>query len=89
MELRGLEPLTYALPARRSGQLSYSPVECEVVCKVNACPLSVVRRSQPQTKRRIARKPWSRQQRASVHVAAMDREQLDLILGIRAEHVAP
>jgi hypothetical protein len=36
MELRGLEPLTYALPAHRSSQLSYSPVECEVVRKVNA-----------------------------------------------------
>ncbi len=48
MELRGLEPLTYALPARRSSQLSYSPVECEVVRKVNACPLPVARGRESQ-----------------------------------------
>jgi hypothetical protein len=70
MELRGLEPLTYALPARRSSQLSYSPVECEVVCKVNACPLSVARGSQPQMNHRLARKARSRQQKAAVQVAA-------------------
>jgi hypothetical protein len=48
VELRGLEPLTYALPARRSSQLSYSPVECEVVRKVNAylLPVAPVRESQ-------------------------------------------
>lgn len=41
MELRGLEPLTFRLPAERSGQLSYSPFDVEVVSKVNACPLVV------------------------------------------------
>ena len=48
MELRGLEPLASTLPAWRSSQLSYSPVECEVVCKVNACSLSVASGRQPQ-----------------------------------------
>ena len=48
MELRGLEPLASTLPAWRSSQLSYSPFECEVVCKVNACVLSVARGRQPQ-----------------------------------------
>jgi hypothetical protein len=31
VELRGLEPLAFALPARRSTQLSYSPDEVEVI----------------------------------------------------------
>ena len=48
MELRGLEPLASTLPAWRSSQLSYSPFECEVVSKVNACPLSVARGRQPE-----------------------------------------
>jgi hypothetical protein len=37
VELRGFEPLAFALPARRSSQLSYSPMELEVLSKVNAC----------------------------------------------------
>ena len=36
MELRGLEPLTFGVPRRRSSQLSYSPVEIEFVGKRNA-----------------------------------------------------
>lgn len=35
MELRGLEPLTFALPARRSAQLSYSPGEDKILRKVS------------------------------------------------------
>ena len=54
MELRGLEPLTYALPARRSSQLSYSPVECDVVSKVNACLLSIARGRQTEQEKRSA-----------------------------------
>jgi hypothetical protein len=49
VELRGFEPLTYALPARRSVQLSYSPVKLELRRKINGSSLSVlggVRRSQ-------------------------------------------
>jgi hypothetical protein len=41
VELRGLEPLASTLPAWRSSQLSYSPSELEIRCKVNACPLRV------------------------------------------------
>ena len=66
MELRGLEPLTYALPAHRSGQLSYSPVEFEVVCKVNACPLSVTRWRQPQADVLSADELIGRQQERSI-----------------------
>jgi hypothetical protein len=66
MELRGLEPLTFALPARRSSQLSYSPGECEVVRKVNACPLSVARWSQTQVDLCLARKARGRKQEAPV-----------------------
>jgi hypothetical protein len=36
VELRGFEPLTFALPARRSSQLSYSPVELVLLGKINA-----------------------------------------------------
>ena len=88
MELRGLEPLTFALPARRSSQLSYSPGESEVVRKVNACPLSVARGSQPQVDLRFSRKAHGRQQKAAVQFAAVDREQIDFIRGVRTVEVA-
>ena len=89
MELRGLEPLTYALPARRSGQLSYSPVECEVVCKVNACPLAVARGRQPEVHDRPVGEEPDRQQEATIKISAGDPEQVHLVLGIRTEHVTP
>lgn len=41
VELRGLEPLAFGLPDRRSSQLSYSPFEIEVLGKVNACSLTI------------------------------------------------
>ncbi len=41
VELGGLEPPASGVPRRRSGQLSYSPFEIEVVSKVNAWSLSV------------------------------------------------
>jgi hypothetical protein len=41
VELGGLEPPASCVPRRRSGQLSYSPFEIEVVSKVNACSLSI------------------------------------------------
>ena len=44
VELGGLEPPAFALPARRSSQLSYSPFEVEIVCKVNSCLLTIARR---------------------------------------------
>jgi hypothetical protein len=47
VELRGLEPLTSAMPRQRSGQLSYSPFEIEVISKVNACTLGIPSRLQP------------------------------------------
>ena len=74
MELRGLEPLTYALPAHRSGQLSYSPVECEVVCKVNACSLSVASRRQPQVQVLFAEELCGSQQEGSIQFTAVHRE---------------
>lgn len=66
MELRGLEPLTYALPARRSSQLSYSPVECEVVSKVNACLLSIARGRQTEVDRRLVDQQAGWQQEAAL-----------------------
>ena len=66
MELRGLEPLTYALPARRSSQLSYSPVECEVVSKVNACLLSIARGRQTEVDHRLVDQQAGWQQEAAL-----------------------
>ncbi len=48
MELGGLEPPASCMPCRRSGQLSYSPFEFEVLCKVNACPLGIPGWCQPE-----------------------------------------
>jgi hypothetical protein len=48
VELRGLEPLAFALPARRSTQLSYSPDEVEVIRKGSTCLLSVASGRQAQ-----------------------------------------
>jgi hypothetical protein len=70
MELRGLEPLTYALPARRSSQLSYSPVECEVVSKVNACLLSVARGGQTEVDHGFVDQQAGWQQEAAVQLSA-------------------
>ena len=51
MELRGLEPLTYALPARRSVQLSYSPRKLKIYRKIETRPLGVLGRREPQVNR--------------------------------------
>ena len=87
MELRGLEPLTYALPARRSGQLSYSPVECEVVCKVNACPLAVAGGGDSEVDDGPVCQESGRQREATVVIATEDGEHVDLVLGVCAKHV--
>lgn len=34
VELKGFEPLTFALPARRSSQLSYSPISFKYTCNL-------------------------------------------------------
>jgi hypothetical protein len=78
VELRGLEPLTFALPARRSSQLSYSPVEIEVIGKRNACALAVARRRQSKMHLVHARESPRGQQEGSVQLAAVDGEQIDL-----------
>ena len=88
MELRGLEPLTFWLPARRSSQLSYSPFECEVVSKVNACVLSVARGRHAESYRISARERRPREEEAAVKLAAVHGEQVDLALGVRRTEVA-
>ena len=82
MELRGLEPLAFALPARRSSQLSYSPIECEVVCKVNACPLTVARRGEAEIDDRAISKRWTRDDEAAIELAAVDGEQVYLVSAV-------
>ena len=86
VELRGLEPLTFALPARRSSQLSYSPVECEVVCKASACPPSVASRRQAEVHDRVGHDRAGRRQEAAIELAAIDGEQVQT-LAIRARRV--
>ena len=64
-----------ALPARRSSQLSYSPVECEVVCKVNACPLSVASRRSGEGKTVVLfASRRGGQQEAAIKFPAIDGE---------------
>jgi hypothetical protein len=87
MELRGLEPLTYALPARRSGQLSYSPVECEAVSKVNACPPAVAGGGDSGVDDGPVCQELGRQQGATVMIATEDGEQVEFVLGVCAKHV--
>ena len=69
MELGGLEPPTFRLPAERSGQLSYSPVEIEVVSKVNACLLAVPRRGKPELDGRPVLRDRHRKQEAAIKLS--------------------
>jgi hypothetical protein len=80
VELRGLEPLTFALPARRSGQLSYSPFECEVVSKVNACALPIPSRRQPESNLAFARDERPGQEEGAIEVPAIDSDKIDVVL---------
>ena len=88
MELRGLEPLTFWLPARRSSQLSYSPVECEVVCKGNARTLSIARRSEAKVNDRLVGQWLSGQQETTVKLSAVDGEEVHLTCAVPPLHVA-
>src|SRR5215212_7114968 len=56
VELRGFEPLTYALPARRSVQLSYSPGKLKIYRKIETRPLRILRRRQPEVNRSPVRR---------------------------------
>src|SRR4051794_24064335 len=77
MELGGLEPPTPCMPCRCSGQLSYSPVELVLLCKVNARSLTVFRRLEPQVKRPLPNEQRLREKVATVKVTGVDREQLN------------
>ena len=88
MELEGLEPSPFRLPAGRSGQLSYSPSEAEVGSKVNARPLTIPGRRQTQVYRSTTRELLGWQQIAAVELAAVDGDQVELADGVRRPHVA-
>jgi hypothetical protein len=79
VELEGLEPSASGVPRRRSGQLSYSPFEFEVVSKVNACPLTVEWRREPRLDGVLAGSNREREQKAAVELTAIHAEQVDLI----------
>jgi hypothetical protein len=78
VELRGFEPLTFALPARRSSQLSYSPVELVLLCKVNAGPLAIPGRDESQVDDALPDEEPLGQKVATVEIAAIDADELDL-----------
>jgi hypothetical protein len=88
VELRGLEPLTYALPARRSSKLSYSPVEFEIRRKVNACLLRVSRAREPEVDPPPVRDQRAWQKVAAVEIAAVHGNGIDLLLEIATSHIA-
>ena len=86
MELEGLEPSASTLPASRSSQLSYSPFEVEVLCKVNACSLAVARRLQAQVGVVRCDHCINRQEETAIELAAVDGEQVDLIGRVHRSH---
>ena len=88
MELEGLEPSASTLPASRSSQLSYSPFEVEVLCKVIACSLAVARRLQAQVRVVRCDHRINRQEDTAIELAAVDGEQVDLIRRVHRSHVS-
>lgn len=88
VELRGLEPLAFALPARRSAQLSYSPVEVKVISKGNACLLIVASGGQAEVDKPHAGHQLAREEEAPVQLAAVDPEQIELIFAVCALDIA-
>src|SRR3954454_2598508 len=66
------------MPCRCSSQLRYSPNELVILGKVNARPLTVFRRLEPELNRTLADEQRIRQKVATVDGATVDRQQLYL-----------
>ena len=88
VELRGLEPLTFALPVATLSQLSYSPSEVVIIGQVNACALIVARKRQPQLDHLTRRDDGDRDEEAAVKFPAVDRQKIYVALVVRRVDVA-
>ena len=84
MELGGLEPPPFWLPARRSSQLSYSPFEVEAICKVNTCLLTIASCSQTKVDLPNSGNQCRGEQEAAIELSAVDRQEIDFVLGVLA-----
>jgi hypothetical protein len=69
-------------------QLSYSPDEVEVACKVNTCCLLVARRSQTELYRPCPGKSLGWKKKASIKFAAICAEDVDFRLAIGRPDIA-
>jgi hypothetical protein len=80
---------THDLPAasRTLSQLSYSP-EPVLACKVNAGTLCVSRWINPQANCASTRDDLNRYKERFIEIPAVDRDRINLVMGIRAPNVA-
>lgn len=76
------------MPFRRSGQLSYSPFEIEVVSKVNACSLGIPSGLDTQLNRVPSGCHRYGDQETPVKLFAVHTDEVDLSGGIRGAYVA-